>query len=261
MATFLLTWNPDGPGWPDPDHEAAVEAASAGQSQLRRWSVALRKSGIAIGDRAFLVRQRRQRGIVASGHFSHTIYEDKHWDGSGRLTTYADIEFDQVLALNDRLPVEVLKNKVPAITWDRLQGSGVSVAQPHDQELEELWQAHVGDTPYANPEELPENSYSEGDVARVLVNRYERDRNARAACIRHHGLSCLVCGFNYQKMYGPVGRDFIHVHHVRELSTLGPGYQVNPKRDLVPLCANCHAMVHRQRPALTPSQLKRRLRS
>jgi hypothetical protein len=74
MATFLLTWNPDGQGWPDAEHEAAVEAAAAGRALLERWSVALRKSGIHIGDRAFLVRQRRERGIVASGRFTSEIY-------------------------------------------------------------------------------------------------------------------------------------------------------------------------------------------
>jgi 5-methylcytosine-specific restriction enzyme A len=260
VATFLLTWNPDTQGWPDDDYATAVEAAAAGAKPADRWSVGLRKSGVSIGDRAYLVRQRHERGIVASGRFSSTIYNAEHWDGSGRITTYADIRFDVVLPVTDRLDIQVLKSRLPTVVWDRLQGSGVAVAAPNDDRLERLWEAHVVGTPYLVPEELPAGSYEEGAVTRVLVNRYERDRAARAACIAHHGTTCTVCGFNFEQQYGALGRDFIHVHHVREISTLGPGYKVDPKVDLVPLCANCHAMAHRAKPALTPGQLRRRLR-
>jgi 5-methylcytosine-specific restriction enzyme A len=44
--------------------------------------------------------------------------------------------------------------------------------------------------------------------------------------------------------YGEIGRDFIQVHHVVPVSELGNGYQLDPVTDLVPLCANCHAMAH-----------------
>ncbi|MEV4536255.1 HNH endonuclease [Asanoa sp. NPDC049518] len=261
MATFLLTWNPDGPGWPDDEHAKAVEAAAAGRMLANRWSVALRKSGISVGDRAYLVRQRHERGIVARGSFTSGVYEEKHWDGSRRTTTYADIEFEQMLPLNDRLSVEDLKTSLPTVSWDRLQGSGVLLRPPADQLLDQLWNAHITDSPYRIPEELPDQTYEEGAVTRVLVNRYERDRAARAASIAYHGTTCRVCGFNFEAQYGELGRDFVHVHHIREISVLGPGYQVDPKRDLIPLCANCHAMAHRTTPAQTPSQLRRRLRS
>jgi 5-methylcytosine-specific restriction enzyme A len=54
-----------------------------------------------------------------------------------------------------------------------------------------------------------------------------------------------------------MGKGFIRVHHLRELSSLGEGYQVNPVADLRPVCPNCHAMLHTQRPALLPEDLKR----
>jgi 5-methylcytosine-specific restriction enzyme A len=259
MATFLLTWNPDGPGWPDADYAAA--AAGVGGKHANRWSVGLRKSGIAVGDRAFLIRQRHERGIVASGWFNSEIYPDDHWDQSGRQTTYADIAFEVLLPVSDRLDLNLLKAHVPAVAWDRLQGSGVAVPTPSDALLEQLWQDHVADTPYLSPEELAVRTYQEGAVTQVLVNRYERDRAARAACIAHHGTTCVVCRFDFEQAYGPIGRNFIHVHHLREISILGPGYRVNPRADLVPLCPNCHAMVHKTRPALTPAQLRRRLRT
>lgn len=261
MATFLLTWNPDGRGWPLDDYESTVSSHSNGTPYLGRWSVGIRKSGIRINDRAFLMRQRHERGVVASGWFASEIYTDTHWNDPSRLMTYADIDYDVLLPVGDRLPVEDLKHYVPGVAWDRLQGSGVLAQAPSDEELKQVWVNHTGLTPYRPPGEYPPQVYEEGSVTRVEVNRYERDRRARAACIAHHGTTCTVCGFSFEHAYGDMGKDFVHVHHLREISTLGPGYQVDPVRDLRPMCANCHSMVHLTRPALRPMDLKRRMRS
>ena len=69
----------------------------------------LRKGGVAPGDRAFLLRQKRDRGVIASGVFVSELEADEHWDGSGRPTMYARIDWDTVLEVDDRLPVEMLK--------------------------------------------------------------------------------------------------------------------------------------------------------
>lgn len=57
-------------------------------------------------------------------------------------------------------------------------------------------------------------------------------------------------GFDFEKTYGEHGMGFIHVHHLRPLSSLGEGYLVDPETDMVPLCPNCHAMVHRGNEAM-----------
>jgi 5-methylcytosine-specific restriction protein A len=103
-----------------------------------------------------------------------------------------------------------------------------------------------------NPQGLPE-----GALVRISTNRYERSRINRVACIEFHGDSCLVCGFNFRRTYGLRGIDFIHVHHVVPVSRLGPHYQINPAKDLVPLCPNCHAMAHRTDPPGTVEELRK----
>ena len=100
----------------------------------------------------------------------------------------------------------------------------------------------------------------EGACVRVEINRYERSRINRAACIEIHGESCLVCGFNFGREYGEAGRGFINVHHVVPVSRLGPGYRINPVTDLVPLCPNCHAMAHRFDPPASVNTLRALLR-
>ena len=99
---------------------------------------------------------------------------------------------------------------------------------------------------HAYPDELtvPEQ-YTEGARKVITVNAYERSAEARKACIRHHGTVCKGCGFDFEKPYGDLGKDFIHVHHITPLKTIAESYKIDPVTDLVPLCPNCHAMVHR----------------
>lgn len=96
----------------------------------------------------------------------------------------------------------------------------------------------------------------EGARATLLVNRYERSRINRAVCIELSGTICVVCGFDFGHKYGALGAGYIHVHHVVPVSQLGDGYVINPAKDLVPICPNCHAMVHRTDPPLSVADLK-----
>jgi HNH endonuclease len=98
-------------------------------------------------------------------------------------------------------------------------------------------------------------SYHEGATKTVSVNSYERNARARLACIAHYGWNCQVCGLNFQDRYGDRGAELIHVHHVRALHEIGEDYKVDPINDLRPVCPNCHAMIHRQKPYLTIEEL------
>ncbi len=110
------------------------------------------------------------------------------------------------------------------------------------------------------PEEVenPEN-FVEGATKRISVNFYERNPEARNACIQHYGLSCSVCGFNFAAVYGEIGKNFIHVHHLRPLAEIGENYVVNPIEDLRPVCPNCHAMLHKRKTPLGIEELKQQL--
>lgn len=99
-------------------------------------------------------------------------------------------------------------------------------------------------------------SLVEGAALEVVQTKYERSPHARKQCIEHYGLSCQVCDFDFEKVYGKIGKGFIHVHHIVPVSQQGGEYTVDPIKDLIPLCPNCHAMVHVQDPPFTVAQLK-----
>ena len=98
--------------------------------------------------------------------------------------------------------------------------------------------------------------YPEGALTTVQVNRYERDRRNRALCLQAKGYRCCACGFDFGSTYGELGQEFIHVHHVTPVSEIGAGYIINPITDLIPICPNCHAMVHRRIPPMSVEELR-----
>lgn len=264
VPIFILTWNPDRWAWPPDEYARAVQVTAAGGTWPDDWSVGLRTGGIRPGDRAMLLRQHHDRGLVASGMFTSGLDVAPHWDGTGRPTRYGQIRWDTVLDVEDRLPVERLKEAVPEVRWDRIQGSGVAVPSLAIQKLSDLWASHTVGLIFHSADEASAaagQTFPEGSLERVEVNRYERDRRARKACLDHWGHRCAVCDFSFVDRYGPLGEDYIHVHHTVELSLAPPDYQVDPVAHLRPVCPNCHAMLHATRPAMTVEELKRLLRT
>lgn len=114
---------------------------------------------------------------------------------------------------------------------------------------------------YANLEksEAPESNTEaelEGAAYEATSVRYERSRKNRMRCIAAHGDRCYVCGFDFGKAYGTFAEGFIEVHHRTPVSTLSKETKVDPVKDLVPLCANCHRAVHITTPPMDPDELK-----
>lgn len=85
----------------------------------------------------------------------------------------------------------------------------------------------------------------EGREYEVRGIRYERDKEARRKCIDYYGCRCQACGMSFEEVYGEIGKDFIEVHHLIPISERGGDYVVDPVNDLIPLCSNCHSIVHR----------------
>ena len=68
-------------------------------------------------------------------------------------------------------------------------------------------------------------------------------------------LVCEVCSFEFKEVYGPRGNGFIECHHTKPVHTLKPG-DITRISELALVCANCHRMIHAQRPWLTIDELK-----
>lgn len=100
---------------------------------------------------------------------------------------------------------------------------------------------------------------SEGRLLLARHLRRERNRglrNRKVQSVKKAGLpvACEVCSFDFGNTYGQRGQDYIEVHHVLPLHASGP--TTTRLTDLALLCANCHRMIHRGNPWLTPKELK-----
>ncbi len=107
-----------------------------------------------------------------------------------------------------------------------------------------------------NLNELEEKGELEGKKYQITTNRYERKRSNRLACISFYGKRCIICNFDFGENYGILGEDYIHVHHLIPLSQVDGSYRVDPIKDLIPVCPNCHSMLHLKSPPLTPEELR-----
>lgn len=104
-----------------------------------------------------------------------------------------------------------------------------------------------------------EDVHLEGGLSRVEVNRYERDPINRQLCLIANGYVCRICGFDFEKTYGEIGYHFINVHHIVPISKSQEKYEIDPVIDLIPVCPNCHAMLHKSDPPYSPDELKKKL--
>lgn len=120
-----------------------------------------------------------------------------------------------------------------------------------------IWAYKIASTKI--PEEVDDvdsKLYKEGKLVKVLVNKYERNFSARNECISYHGLNCKVCDMNFKNVYGELGNGFIHIHHLKKISKIGQEYELDPIKDLIPVCPNCHSMLHKKEPHMDIEELR-----
>ena len=265
VKTYLLAWNPK--RWEWDDMTEMSNDVKAGKIVYDRWSSGVSKRPQK-GDRFFIIRLGEEpKGIFASGKIEEGTFEDLHWDEEkaslGETTNYVNIRYDTLLnpETESILPRDYL-NMPPlsGMHWDT-QMSGVLIPDNAANELEIIWSSFTNPIGFSFPEEVEktEEEIFEGAIRRVTVNAYERNPEARRQCINHYGTRCTVCGFDFLEVYGEIGKDFIHIHHLKQISEIGETYQVDPIQDLRPVCPNCHAIIHKRKPPYTIEEMKQLL--
>lgn len=106
---------------------------------------------------------------------------------------------------------------------------------------------------------IPNNSndiYYEGKLQKRTHNSKNRNGKARARALKIHGTVCSICGFDFEKYYGEWGSGFIEIHHVNPVSNYEGITELDPVKDLIPVCSNCHKMIHRKKEQLTIEEIK-----
>lgn len=182
------------------------------------------------------------------------VYPDKKSDKNDFFATIDDFTtFDKaVLAKKDSKYLEIIpesrknnywRDGVRAIDEDTYQ---LILSQISSNTVSEKKTAYVLDKHLTGYQDSLE-SLSEGKPSKRYVTVFERNSKYRKQAIAIHGDSCFACGFNFGSFYGDYALGYIHIHHIIPISEFEVPKQIDPETDLVPLCANCHSVVHKKK--------------
>lgn len=83
----------------------------------------------------------------------------------------------------------------------------------------------------------------------------------KAECISYYGAICDICGFDYGYTYGEAYEMAIEVHNIKDESHEEILPNTHPIEDLVPICHNCHHILHSHQPALTIEKMRQMVKA
>lgn len=229
-----------------------------------RYAEALGRAGLSQHERKILETIYRFASHSATARQTSTAMRYRGYSKANQVLGCAGHKIGKLLNF---IPPE--KNPTTGKPFWLLVLVRAETQDPQSDEL--LWEMHkpvaqalekigwVGASPQIEvlPDEKPVAGSVEGNRVAVLVNRYERSPKERKRCLRVHGFSCKVCSMNFKQRYGEIGSEFIHVHHIIPVSKTRGSYVLDGARDLLPVCPNCHAMLHRHEPPFSIGKLKR----
>jgi predicted HNH restriction endonuclease len=105
----------------------------------------------------------------------------------------------------------------------------------------------------------------EGSLTEVSKTQRQRSQLLRKLKIKelklqNERLSCCACGFVFEDKYDGIGKDFIIIHHLKPVHTIDETETSQLVGDalrlVVPVCSNCHSIIHKKEPMMTIAELK-----
>ena len=244
---------------PSNDHTFRIGDAIAAQDGMADW----RTDKFSVGDIVFIYKTKPEQCIRYKMEvvktkiiFNRAFDQEAFW--TDKVQYYNGIvSFYARLKLKEEYTDGILS--LHHLHEHGYQGDPRSVRECKDESLldfllhpHQMVNEDVYDVDYPEDDE----KLYEGSLITVKANKYERNQKARRECVAKKGYQCLVCGRDFEATYGEIGKNFIHVHHLTPISTIGKEYELNVETDLVPVCPNCHYMLHRKDPPYTIEELK-----
>lgn len=220
---------------------------------------------IALHD--YLLSKKKESGATA-------ILQELENEIPGMLQEYFGAELNNIYELNDEATIVSYQKKIKlhpilrnvelhmepryteALKWYRLFIKKISSATtpflvPGEEDLAN-YKVTESKIPY--PKIVIKTIYLEGEAGEAQPKEIRiRNKKLREACIdyfkfQHNGcIVCECCGFDFSRAFD-IPDEYIEVHHRYPFSQTEGEHEVDAIQDLVPLCANCHRMIHHLAP-------------
>jgi 5-methylcytosine-specific restriction protein A len=172
--------------------------------------------------------------------------------------------FETSTALNFRLQSDNTKNKLASNyeegcviakyytakklpTDNELFKDVTNLLETYQQVIYDSITASTKETADELLEEFP-SFIAETDLRKMRHHmRIERDdRKLIKEVKKRKGYVCECCGFDFEKVYGEIGKNYIEAHHKQPIHQLkGKVIKLDAEKDFIVLCSNCHKMIHR----------------
>lgn len=104
--------------------------------------------------------------------------------------------------------------------------------------------------PVKKQEQIEEFLEKDKDEANDSLEKLKKE------CLEYYGAICEICGFDYGYTYGEAFESKIDIHHVQggREEELSPN--TDPVQDLIPICHNCHLIIHSKTPSYTVDEMR-----
>jgi 5-methylcytosine-specific restriction protein A len=139
MHAVVLGWDPDrGTRWVPPYEHALAQSAAQGTITSR-----YRMDGPVppVGTTVHLMLQGRTRGLVGHGTVRSAPFRSADPARPGAIATYALVEWDHLLPVEERIRPEELAARVPEVAWTSLYGPGTPLDEDQSDRLDRVWRA------------------------------------------------------------------------------------------------------------------------
>ena len=96
---------------------------------------------------------------------------------------------------------------------------------------------------------------NEGIKTIYTTTIYRRSKELRDFAIQHYTqkdhIPCICCNFDFEKIYGDLGKGFIEMHHIKPIFKYEDEdlekTMIKAIKNIVPVCSNCHRIIHRNK--------------
>lgn len=166
-----------------------------------------------------------------------------------KVASEAGISIDSLYNVKDDRILTTLRNAVNSNT--KMVYGRAKAVNKWDEGMK--WYMEFIATPSPSPDSSPapkpaiprSTEQEEGKHVKREHIVISRNREARRLCIQHYGCVCAACEVSMSSTYGELGEGFIEVHHRKPIHLFDESHIVDPVDDLIPLCPNCHSMIHK----------------
>jgi 5-methylcytosine-specific restriction protein A len=109
--------------------------------------------------------------------------------------------------------------------------------------------------------------FKEGKQSSHNISYAMRNNDARKKCLEYYfpnneHYKCQICTFDFEDFYGELGKKYIIVHHKKSITLVAREigeHEINPRIDLIPVCPNCHSMIHKRNPPYDIEEIKEKI--